>query len=56
MRTEEEIRQYLKNLENNILERLKEGHSQVRLIDSGKIELLNWILNDDLKGGEKDGK
>jgi len=47
MRTQEEVIAKLLRLEKEVMDRIKDGHPQIRLVDSGKIEILNWVLQED---------
>ena len=47
MRTQEEIISRLLRLEKEVMDRIKDGHPQIRLVDSGKIEILNWVLQEE---------
>lgn len=44
MKSERDVREKLEEIEKTVLTRLKNGHSQIRLFDSGRIEILSWVL------------
>ena len=53
MRTEQEIKERLREIEEGVLIRIREGHPQVKLIDSGRIEMLNWVLEENNQSQQK---
>ena len=46
MKTEKEIRNRLKDIEDYILQRFSQGHVQARLKDVGELQTLKWVLED----------
>lgn len=46
MKTEQDIRNRIKELEDSICLRIKQGHPQVKLVDASELRTLNWVLED----------